>query len=307
MHRRVHPLLSLLLLAAVVLALAFGIHRWREPAMITDAQLVALLPAGDRTVFFIDFASLRRSGLLKFFAGVQPGEDRDYQQFVKDTEFDYARDADVLAGSADGREVLFIARGRFDWNSLKRYAKAHGGACSSERCQAPASTPGRWACFRRLTPDVLVLAVGENREALTKFRWVLSGSPETPASAPVWVRVAPAVFRNPAALPAPLRLFDAAVQQAESVVISLRAAETGSTAAFNIQLDATFPSAADAQAAGKQLQLNTNMLKLAALRDQGRPETGDLTGLLTAGTFESSQTHVYGKWPVSQQVLRALE
>lgn len=264
-----------------------------------------MLPARSETLFFADFSALRQAGLIKILAGVRPAEEKDYQQFVSETQFDYTRDLDALAGSSSAREIFFVARGRFAWERLKRYAEAHGGKCIGGICQAPASTPGRWASFRLLAPDLAALAIGENKRSL-QLRWTAS-SLQMPTNEPVWVRLASPAFRNPPSLPPSLRLFASALQQGDSVLISAGPSDARSGGSFDIRLDAVFHSEAAAQAASKQLQLDTNMLKLALLRAHAPSSPGDLTGVVTAGKFEAEKGHVYGTWPVSSELMKGLE
>ena len=250
----------------MILALLFAIDRWRHKRTVTDAQLVSMLPAENSMLFFADLATLRHEGLIRILAGVKPAEDKDYQQFVRQTQFDYTRDVDALAGSGSAREIFFVARGRFDWEKLRRYAEARGGSCGGARCQMQASTPGRWVALRLFAPDLVALAVGENRDALKGVRWSVA-STAMPASGSLWIRFAPAVFRNVSSLPAGLRVFAATLQQANSVLISAGAPDASMGGRFAIRLDAGFSSEAAAQGVRKQLQLNTNMLTLALLRE----------------------------------------
>jgi hypothetical protein len=49
------------------------------------------------------------------------------------------------------------------------------------------------------------------------------------------------------------------------------------------------------------------MLQLELARENQQPNPADLTGLLTSGTFQSGNNHVFGTWPVRKELLKALE
>ncbi|MBV8549977.1 MAG: hypothetical protein JOY54_01665 [Acidobacteriaceae bacterium] len=306
MRARLSPAVAIASLAVLISALAFSVDRWRHETGISDTQPVAMLPARDATVFFANLAVLREAGLMKVLAGVRPAEERDYQDFVRQTGFDYTRDVDVLAASADARELFFVARGRFDWEKLRRYAEAHGGNCERKTCDVPTTRPGRWGSFRSIESGVIGLAVSTNKRAVEQLKARADSQPaRPPLNEPVWVKISPTALKDPAGLPAALRIFVISLQGADPVVISAGAGDAGT--AFAVRLDATFPSETAAQATSKQLQLETKMLQLALQHAQDPPAAGDLTGLLTAGTFEAAHGHVYGKWPVSVELLRRLE
>ncbi len=308
MRIRLNPIAFLALLAAVIAAFAFAIDHWRERPVLSDAQLVASLPSqGATTVFFANLAVLRVAALIKALAGIKPAEEKDYTAFVNQTQFDYTRDVDLLTGSAGNGRWFFLARGRFDWNKLSRYAEAHGGTCQGRMCSVPASEPGRWASFEQIQPALLALAVTPEKDAVRQWPGVKDRVSHLPSSEPAWVEISPDLLKNPAGWPAALRIFAIALQSADSVMISLGPARAQSGEAFDIQLDAKFANGAAAEATRKQLQLETKMLQLALLRSHDQPSAGDLTGLLTAGSFQSKQDHVYATWPVSWDLIKQLE
>lgn len=104
-------------------------------------NILSLLPAHAPVVAYIDAAALRRLqnsplaailGLTQ--AGPQP--DPDYQDFVRDTGFDYTRDLDQAAialwpaisssGEITETRAVAIADGRFDQSKIKAYALRTG-------------------------------------------------------------------------------------------------------------------------------------------------------------------------------------
>ena len=299
---------ALLALTAIGAAVWFAYDRYRHRFVRSDADLVALLPPGDLTTFYVSLADLRRGGLLHLLTGMTPaGTEKDYADFVSATGFDYGRDLDALAGGVNERnEIFFVLRGRFDWAKLKQFATAHGGSCDDEACRAPGTRPHRWVNFIRVQPDVVALAVSPNATAADLLRPPGRRVQELPLGDPVWVRVSPALIKDPTGLPKPLQIFMITMQGADSVLLSAGRAER-SDQAFTLQLEAVFPNAASADTTCKQLQLQTRMLKVALANENHQPSPGDLTGLLTAGSFQVGNARVFGSWPVEKQLLEAMQ
>lgn len=138
-------LLIALLATIAVIAGAAYLYRARRTVSPATAALVpnilSLLPPHAPAIAYIDAAALRRLqnsplaailGLTQ--AGPQP--DRDYQDFVRDTDFDYTRDLDRAAialwpaisssGEVSENRVVAIADGRFDQSKIKSYALRTG-------------------------------------------------------------------------------------------------------------------------------------------------------------------------------------
>lgn len=293
---------------AIGAAVWFGYNRYQHRFVKTDADLVALLPSGDLTTFYIGLADLRRAGLLHLLTGVTPaGTEKDYADFINATGFDYSRDLDALVGGVNDRnELFFVLRGRFDWAKLEQFAAAHGGRCADEACQAPGTKPHRWVNFIRVQPDVVALAVSPNAAAADLLRPPGRRVQELPAGDPVWLRVSPALLKDPTGLPKPLQIFVLTMQGADSVLLSAGHAESRDDA-FTLQLEAAFPNAPSADTACKQLQLQTRMLKLALANENHQPNPADLTGLLTSGAFQVGNARVFGSWPVKKQLLYAMQ
>jgi hypothetical protein len=132
-----------------VSALGIGTYLYRQhrplsgPSAGTAPAIMSLLPPGAPVVGYIDVAALRKlqgsplAAVLGLVAA-DPKEDRDYQEFVRDTGFDYARDLDTVAiaiwpsaalgpiGVLGGSQVEAIADGRFDQDKIKAYALRSG-------------------------------------------------------------------------------------------------------------------------------------------------------------------------------------
>ncbi len=280
---------------------------WYQHRFIrTNADLIKLLPPGNLTTFFVDVAALRKGGLLRLFGDITPASEKDYGDFVARTHFDYMRDLDALAGGFDSEQIFFLIRGRFDWDELRRFAVAHGGTCEGDACRAPGSKPDRWVNFLRIQADTVALAIGPNATAADLMRPPGRRLQDSSPGDPVWVSVSPTLIKDPTSLPGPLRIFALSLQPAASVLLSAGKAEH-SNEAFTVQLEASFPNAPSADTTCKQLQIQTRMLKLELARENRQPSPADLTGLLTAGTFQVGNTHVFGTWPVRKELLKALE
>jgi len=304
---RQHPIVFLVALAALIATITFDLGRWRLRAGPSDAQLIAMLPSHNATVFFANLGAVRDAGLMKLLAGVKPAEEKDYSEFVRETQFDYARDIDRLVGSAGNDQLFFLARGRFNWDRLRNYAATHGGKCEAGVCSVPASTPGRWASFEEIESGVIGLAVSPKQDAIRMLGHANSSVPPLRLTEPVWVNIAPSLFKNPEAFPIALRVFVISLESADSVLFTMCPARKNSDAAFEMRLDAMFANQSTAEATAKQMELETRMLKLALMRARDQSSAADLTGLLTAGVFEAKQTHVYGTWSVSKELVRKLE
>ena len=268
--------------------------------------MLGLLPGGDTTTFFADVAVLRHSGMLSLFSGSKPVQDPEYRTFVRETSFDYTRDLDAVAGAVQNGQVFFIIRGRFDWNKLRQYARSHSGSCGDDICRVATSTPGRWASFVTIQPNVLALALSQDSSAALRLKPNAPPTPKPMPPQPIWVRISTQLLRNPVDLPAALRIFAISLQSANPVILSVQAAHQ-KDAAFDLHLDALAPNEATAEVTRNQLEIQTKMLKLELARERQQPSPADLTGLLTSGTFQIVDKHVIGTWPVRKELLSALQ
>ncbi|HEY7302573.1 MAG TPA: hypothetical protein VH601_00550 [Bryobacteraceae bacterium] len=305
---RLPPWLFLLALAVGVAALLFSIDFYRHRIVRSNADLVRLLPPGDSTIFFANFAVLRRAGMLRLLAGAKPAEEKDYAEFVRQTGFDYTKDVDALAGAVGRNGLFFVARGRFDWDSLQRYVRNCGGSCSGDEfCSIQTSNPERWASLVAIQPGVIGLAVAGNGSSARSLRPSGRRNNQSDVSEPVWMHASRELLKNPVEMPLPLRIFAITLQSAESVVISLGAAEQSGQAAFEIRLDALCPNRVTADTIRNQLELQTKLLRLELTRERQKPSPADLTGLLTSGSFQVVDQRVVGRWPVRNELLRTLQ
>ena len=346
-HSPIEPLRKYGGLAAIlllVLASTWGISEWRHRFVRSDRDLFHFLPARPGTTLFVDVNLLRRGGFLeRFVAPKTVVRDPDYETFVRETGFDYIRDLNTLAakngsakkeakkGSVPISSTVLLARGHFDWSRLRSYAIQSGGSCHGNFCRFASKAGHRKLAFREIQPDVLQLFIGsasslsntnKSEEKANKKGSVPILSQEngsvpisSPLSAqryelpdePVWLELGPGVLSNPADLPVPVRIFAISLASASSVVLSLGPAAEASNAAFLLKFKAKMPNSAAAGTARTQLELQTKMLKMGLKRAHEKPDPAGLTGLLTAGSFETSGTTVSGLWPVRRELLLALQ
>ena len=291
------------LIAAVVL----GINYYRHRFVRSNEDLLRLLPSGDATKFFADVQLLRKAGMLKLLEGAKVQHDSDYGSFVRQSGFNYEKDLDTLAGASQGDQLFFLLRGRFHWDQLRQYASAHDGSCAGNLCKVPAPKNGRWAGFFLVQPDVLAVTIATNPHTVNQLRPPLHKPSAPLPEQPVWVSLSESLLKNPVDLPLPLRIFAVALQSSHPVVLSLDAAAEGTGSAFKLQLDAACQNQAAAETVRSQLEIQTKMLKLELARERQQPNPADLTGLLTAGSFEVANSHLIGVWPVRTELLQALQ
>src|SRR5260370_4495920 len=128
-------------LAAVVCVWAratfFGYRKWGVQNGSAREEALALMPTEASGVLFADFGELRRAPFVaQLYAWVpKPQADADYEQFVKETGFDYERDLDRAAIAVNKRgqdSTLFaILDGKFDRQKISAYALKDGAATST--------------------------------------------------------------------------------------------------------------------------------------------------------------------------------
>ena len=145
--KRFSVIVAAALLATGIGAGGFYLYRNHSalPGIATQIpEIAANLPADAPVGAYIDVSALRKlqnSPLAAFLglSGAGPAEDREYQQFVRDTGFDYSRDLDRVAiaawpddslpqksaGGGNSRMVA-IAEGRFNHQKIEAYALRSG-------------------------------------------------------------------------------------------------------------------------------------------------------------------------------------
>ena len=125
--------IGLAVLAVVVgVAGLLSYQKWGTPSGSAREEMLALMPTEAGAVFFADFDELRRAPFVaELYAWApKPQADAEYEEFLKQTGFDYERDLDRIAIVSIKREqdsTLFaIADGKFDKQKISAYALKSG-------------------------------------------------------------------------------------------------------------------------------------------------------------------------------------
>jgi len=286
----------LLVVAAVCVAIVAGVVLYRALSFSPEA-LLRRLPSDGAVIVSIDFAELRRTGVLGIFGGSKVTQEPEYRAFVRQTGFDYVNDLDTALISFHPKGTYFLLRGRFNWKALQEYAAQRGGNCGNSFCRVAGSAPGRKISFFALRTNVMALAVGADASAAARLQTVRARLAEVPGD-PVWALIPIAALRQNGSLPPAAAVLVQALDGARSVVLA--ASPEGTRVA--VRLDATCGSAAQAFALATRLRDIT-----AHLRDAvATPDPKDLGGVLAAGVFEQKEVHVLGRWPMEREFLESL-
>jgi hypothetical protein len=293
-------------LAVLVIALCVGAvifaQRQRSARTFDAAGLLECLPPSQATHVYINFDTLRRSGLLDLLAGSKAAEEPDYRRFVEQTGFDYRTDLDAVAMAFLRGDVYFTLHGRFEWKRLAEYARSQGGACRNAICDMPAAKAGRHISFYPLKSDVLALSVSNEERGVVNIgpnQW--KQHPTLPAE-PVWISAPSFAFTDVDTFPAGTHSFLSPLSQAQTVTFAV--GPEGQR--LQIRLDATCATPEAASTLANQLTNTTDLLKKMLDRQHMTPNPRDLSGPLVAGSFQQQDRHVAGTWPIERAFVEAL-
>ena len=287
MQRRQIVALSL---AACAIAGAAG-YWYRARGAAQPSNLVSYLPANNASVIYIDVDALRRSGVLGMLDGSKTAEEPDYQQFVRETKFDYRQDLDAVAAALKDGRTYFALRGRFHWKDLSGYAVKQGGSCHNGFCVLAGSQPNRRISFYLLKPDVMAMAVAPDDFAAYQ---VTGGSGKltlTVPQDPVWVLIPAAALESIDTLPVAAKAYVPALQGAEQIVFSV-GADPNRQLRFDLHVICKDPAAATALLT--QFEAITKTLREVLARQRQKPDPADLSEVLVAGSFRRDERQVYG-------------
>jgi len=290
---------AIILIAAALLGGgAWGWRTYDTNRFFRPPALFSRFPAEDATALSVDFAALRKAGLLaESKAPLEP----EYKAFLDGTGFDYRRDLDTLAASFSKSGNYFIARGRFDWNRLRGYALRQGGSCYQDLCRMQGSRPDRHISFLPLRGDAIALAVGSDDLAASRLtKEGLPVSARVP-DAPVWLSVPGAVLRSQDGVPAGIRMMLSALKNADRVMLTVSPGGGG----IEAHLETNCRTPDDARALTSELRSTTSLLEDTDPNDQAIRDD-DLVKMLAAGVFEQAGQRVTGRWPVSKSLIASL-
>lgn len=294
----------MVVLSLVACALvAGGIYWYRARKAAEPSDLVAYLPTADASVIYIDVDALRRSGILSMVAGSKTAEDPDYQQFVKETNFDYRQDLDAVAAAFKDGRVYFALRGRFHWKNLRDYATHQNGSCHKDFCVVAGSQPNRRISFYLLKPDVMAMAISPDDFGAYQVTGESGKLALAAPKQPVWALIPSAALQSMDALPAAAKVYVPALQGAQQIVFSI-GADQAQQLQLGIHVTCTDAPAATALLA--QLEATTKTLRDLLTKQHQKPDPADLTGVLVAGNFRRDERQVYGAWPIPKAFVDAI-
>jgi len=294
----VGPRLRAWLLIALIAALsgaAVAGAAWYRARALGPAALLKRLPRSDALILYVDFAALRRAGILGAIQAPAATEDPDYRDFVRRTDFNYSRDLDAaLAAFTSGGRFLLV-RGRFDWSSLRSYVQFEKGECRNSLCRMQGSTPDRHISFLPLQSNLMALAISPDDSAAVRMQQSVDGSvPEIP-DAPVWFSIPPLLLRS-GDLPEGAQPFAHSLENAESIVLSLAPEGKQVAARMNVRCRTN----QDAIQLTSDLSKATALLRTVIEREHRTPNPADLSGVLASGAFLSADARVMGYWRIDQ-------
>jgi hypothetical protein len=264
---------------------------------LSPAVLLKRLPAKDSLVLAIDFAALRRAGVLQFLDGSKVGREPEYEKFVEETQFNYTQDLDYAVAAFGPYGKFILANGRFDWKALRAYAVSQGGVCYNSLCRMQGSAPDRHISFISVQTHLMALAVSPEDDAA-----LLMQTPEPPVGAvnlpapdaAVWMFLPPAILKSPGQLPEGTVQFARSVNDAKSVTVGF--APDGDRIAA--RLNVLCKSDQDALVTTAELTKLTEVLRSVIAHAGQRANPGDWSGVLSSGTFENKGPRVLGYWPI---------
>ena len=300
----------LILATAGLAALFLGWNAWRNSLSLSDAEMLKRLPTADAVVLSLDFKQLRHSGIFDEITGSKVMEEADYQAFVRDSGFDYKRDLDHALAAFSPAGNFFVVEGRFDWKKLQAYAAKSGGSCYNELCHMTGSQPDRRISFVPLSKDVMGLAVSTSETAAAQLLQAGTQRPISVPAQPLWMSVpGSALGRSAKIIPGASLLTSAltsAMTGVNEIMLTLGAGGGVQANNFAARMEAQCRTPQDASNLSGQLTTLTSILKGAIGREKKKPNSSDLTGVLSAGQFHQADRMVYGEWTLQKSFLDRL-
>ncbi len=298
MNPKTRAWLLILFIAALCSGTLGGVIWYRSRA-ISPAAMMKRLPTDDAVVLFVDFAKLRRAGLLQLLDGSRVGEDPEYQSFVRQTDFDYKQDLDTAMVAFAPKSKYMLLKGRFDWKALKNYVLSTNGRCNNSFCKMAGSSPEKRISFFPMQSNLMAMGVSPDDVAALRMNTVEDRPDSDIPKAPIWLAIPPSVVKSGQNLPAGTQMFARSLDRAQSVTLSLE--QEGD--AFAAKLDVHCASAADASALAGDLTNTTRLLREMIEREHQTPNPADLSGFLTSGAFMSQGQKAHGYWRITRALI----
>jgi hypothetical protein len=292
----------LIVLLSLISGLSIAGVVWYRSRELTPAKLLKRLPTDEAVIVYIDFAALRRGGILQMLDGSKMGEEAEYREFVAKTEFDYKQDLDTAIVALAPTGKFMLLKGRFDWQSLKTYVQTSDGKCNNSFCRMTGSQPDRRISFFPMQSGLMALAVATDESAASRMNTVDSRPDREIPNAPIWISIPPNIVHSGQPLPEGTKMFVRSLEHAQYVTLALTPEGTAFAARLNVQC----ANEADAAELARQLTKTTNLLRDMMAHDRIQPNANDLTGFLTSGAFTNEGARVRGYWPIPRAMIETL-
>ncbi len=284
-------------MVAVCAATLAAVALYRSIPM-KPAVMLRRLPTKDSLLVAIDFAALRKLGILQMLDSSPLSRDAEYEKFVEETQFNYTQDLDYVLASFGPAGKYFLARGRFDWKALRAYALGQSGICYNTLCRMQGSTPERHISFYAVQQNLMALAVSQEDDAALRMQQEVATDVPAPDAA-LWMYLPPSVLKSPEELPEGTVLFARSVDQAKSVTLGFEPEGDHIAAKLNVLCN----NDNDALVTATELSKVTEVLKSVIAHGGQRPNPRDWSGVLVAGTFQNQGPRVFGHWPIQREFI----
>lgn len=275
----------------------------------SPGDMARSLPQKDSVIAYANIAAIRSSGLLQSVFGSKSVEELDYRKFVDDSGFDYKSDLDRVAIAFQRSSRFVIAVGRFNWPRIKNYALQSGAECRNAVCEVKGKPLENSTSFYPLHGSAIALASTPNGGgAYSIADTYLPPQPDedwSATSAPVWILVPGAVFRDQSALPTGAKIFSSALAASDRTLFSIEPSADGHQ--YTLRMRVTCSNEQDTRNILKQLTEATDLLRKMILRDNLKPKPSDLANLLSNGKFAlESPMKINGEWPLELALIRSI-
>ena len=260
------------------------------------------LPTDDAVVLYIDFSRLRAGGILQMLDGSKVGEDPEYQNFVRQTDFDYKQDLDAVMVAFAPMGKYMLLKGRFDWKSLKNYVQGSDGRCNNSFCKLAGSTPEKRISFFPMQSNLMAMAVSDDDVAALRMNTVTERPDAEIPDAPIWLSIPPSVVKSGQSLPPGTQMFARSLERARAVTLAVMPEDDHFAAKLNVRCS----SDADASALAAELNKTTGLLRELIEREHQKANPADLSGFLTSGAFRSEGSRVSGYWRITRPLIENL-